>query len=50
MKQYKSKFHSRVVDVHLHTVKHTDISKVKPNFSLIAEQGQTQDSHLQGMF
>jgi hypothetical protein len=45
MKQKKSKFHSRISDVHLHDVMRTGISKMEPNVNSLAEQRQAQVSH-----
>jgi hypothetical protein len=45
MEQDKSKFHSRITDVHLHDVMRTGISEMEPNVNSLAEQRQTQVSH-----
>jgi hypothetical protein len=45
MKQNKSKFLSRIADVHLHDVMQIGISKMEPNVYSLAEQRQAQISH-----
>jgi hypothetical protein len=43
MKQNKSKFHSRITNVHLHDVMQTGISNMEPN--ILVGQRQAQVSH-----
>jgi predicted PolB exonuclease-like 3'-5' exonuclease len=45
MKQNKSKFRSRITDVHAHDVMQIVISEMEPNINSLAEQRKAQVSH-----
>jgi hypothetical protein len=45
MKQNKSKFHSRITDVHLYDVMQTGISKMVSDVNSLPEEKQAQVSH-----